>query len=683
MKKSGLKKYCLLVMLFAPLMCGYAGEETLEKINSKNPLIRSFGTSEGRCVSVSGSIEYRKGFSKRAAILVVNFYDAAGKDVVRRQEFQTPQGHRFVMSTWVKGHYSYLPGDVKAIPFCFDINVPRRAVSCKIRVGSMDKQEKAILKDFSMGEYSRGRPFYHLSIALLLIGISLITALILRRKVILPENSSCELADGFRIARRIGAYGVVAFCVLMALLFLGQAYSAVARCEWGNLLSFSSAIGEALFVALLSAMLYYATNGRRWLIVGLILLISLLVNVTVIHLTHSLYLQNMAGGFWPVGSCLNASAVNGLYEPLSFRWCNYELFCSLRGKVFFKDVRVAQYLNVFCATAAAYPVFRLAEKTAGVGMAIFVTLLMGLSPVLSVFAMIVTGDFLSAAAYMYALYFLMCGIDEERFVYRMRDFAISGLFMGVGQLLKPMATIFILMLVAMSLINILRQGRRSFLVWLAMLTMIFGVYVVVGKCGQDVIIEVAKPLRIDPEPSLYRGFLMGLNAETHGEYNRELSLKIQGMTRDEQRRAVKDLIKTKWRSFPALFGEKLDTLYSNPSFAWTFYDRSIAPSTLPGWVKNLMSAWNFLMLLLVGVGAAGLAVSWRRRKNDIGTAAVFVVVAFTAISLVVEVGGQYKMALYPIYFLIIPYAGEWFKMGAPLRIRLEGLMRRIGVFVKG
>ena len=175
---------------------------------------------------------------------------------------------------------------------------------------------------------------------------------------------------------------------------------------------------------------------------------------------------------------------------------------------------------------------------------------------------------------------------------------------------------------------------------------------------------------------------MGLNAETHGEYNKELSLKIQGMTRDEQRRAVKDLIKTKWRSFPGLFGEKLDILYSSPSFAWTAYERAIAPSVLPKGVKNLMSAWNFLVLLLVGIGAAGLAVSCRRSKNDSGMAAVFVVASFTALLLLVEVGGQYKMALYPVYFLIIPSVGEWFKMGIPLRSRLEGIVRRLGVFAK-
>ena len=37
MKKTNLKKFWFLALLFAPLMCGYAGEETLEKITSPAP----------------------------------------------------------------------------------------------------------------------------------------------------------------------------------------------------------------------------------------------------------------------------------------------------------------------------------------------------------------------------------------------------------------------------------------------------------------------------------------------------------------------------------------------------------------------------------------------------------------------------------------------------------------------
>ena len=653
-----MKKLWFWAILFAPLLCSSAPSQTLEVIDV-NPLIHTLAVSEGQCVGVSGCIRRMDGFSVRGAILVVNFYDSAGKDVVSVQEFRTVQGYRFLISKWLKGHYSYLMGNDAAMPFCFDISVPKRAVSCKIRIGSLNGKDRVLLKDFSVGAYPPSRALSHQSIALVLVGISLVIMLILRRKAIRTENSFCELGDEYHVARRIFMYCVVALCVVMASVFLWEAYSAVSRCKWGHFISFSSVTGQALFVAFLSAMLYYVTRGRRWLIILLIMLACLLLNLIAIRLTHSLYVQTMVSDPLNVEVSIKAPNVKCLHMPMFFYWCNYELLCSCLGKIFFRDIQVAQYLNAVCTTAAVYPVFRLSEKVAGIGVAIFVALLMGLSPIISVFETILIGDFIAASAYAYALYFFMRAAEGSRFSDKIRDSAVSGVFLGLAQLIKPIAIIFIMMMLAMALINILRQGRKSLLVWLALLAMLFGVYVFVGKGGQDALIEVAKPLRINPEGTPYRGFLMGLNVETHGKYDSKLSQKLHKMTDDEQRRALKKLLKEKWRSFPALFGEKVDIMYSDPYFAWTFYERSIAPSFMPEWLRDMMCTWNFLVLLLVGVGAAGLVVSRHSRKNDIGIAAVFVVAAFTAALLLIEVNGRYKMVIFPIYFLLIPYARVW------------------------
>ena len=653
-----MKKLCFFAILFAPLLYCSASSQTLGVIDT-NPLIHTLTVSEGQCVGVSGRIRRLDGFSLRAAILVVNFYDSAGKDVVNAQEFRTVHGYRFLISKWLKGHYLYLMGNDTAMPFCFDISVPKRAVSCKIRVGSLSGKDRILLKDFSIGEYPPIRALRHQFIALLLVGISLMTVLILRRKAMQLENHLCELDESCRVARRICMYCIGALCFVMASVFLWEAYSAVSRCKWGHFISFSSVTGQVLFVALLSVMLYYATNGRRWLIVLLLLLISLLLNVAVIRLTHSLYLQTMVVDSQAVETCINSPDVRCLHAPIFFYWCNYELLCSALGKLFGGNIQVAQYLNAFCAAAVTYPVFRLSEKAAGTGIAIFTSLLMGLSPVISVSGTILTGEILSAVAYTYALYFFIRTTEGGTFREKMWYSALSGLFMGGAQLLKPIAIIFILTFLAIALVSILHYGRKNLLIWLSTLTMVFGVFVYVGKYGQDVIIEVARPYRINTEGTLDRAFLIGLNVETHGKYDSELSHRLHKMTSEEQRRALKELFKEKWRRFPALFGEKIDIMYSDPFFAWTYYERSIAPSFMSDWVRDLMCAWNFLVLLLVGVGATGLVVARHSRKNDIGIAAVFVVAAFTAVLLLIEVNGRYKVVIFPIYFLLIPYVRVW------------------------
>jgi len=682
-----MKRLWVLAILIAPLLCSSDPGQALEKIDV-NPLVSTLAVSEGRCVGVAGGIEYSGGFSRYAGVIVVNFHDADGKEVYCGQELQGSQGSKLKISKWLKGYYTYLPGNVIAVPFYFDINIPKRAVTCKVRIGSKsDKKGEVLLTDFSVGEYSRSRVLRHQFTTFILIGVSLFVALILVRKAGLSETVHIEDGEGWRGALRIGLLCIASLCFIMATVFLWEAYVVGSTCKSCAPLSFSAVMGQFFFVVFLSAIVCHVAHGRRLLLISFIMLICLILNVIVIRLTHSLYDQIMFSDYNFVEMCIKSSLVECQHKPMFFYWCNYELLCSFLGKVFYRDIQVAQYLNALCATAVIYPVFRLSEKTARTGIATFISLLMGLSPILSIFGTILTGDFIAATAYTYAFYFFICVLEGKGLYAKIRDSAISGMFLGVGQLMKPIAIIFVVTMITMALISIFQHGRKSALMWLSILAMIIGTYVFVGKLGQDAIIEVAMPLRIDPESlGLDRSLLVGLNMEIpgkYGRYNRDLSMRIDKMTKGERQRALVDLIKTKWNRFPTLFSEKLDVMYSNSSFAYDPYATSVAPSSVPQWVKDSMCTWNFIVLILVGFGVAGLAVCRYSRRNDVGIASVLVVAAFTGVLLLVEVQGRYKIAIYPIYFLLIPYAIVWFKKENPLYVRIGSLSRKLWFYLEG
>ena len=81
------------------------------------------------------------------------------------------------------------------------------------------------------------------------------------------------------------------------------------------------------------------------------------------------------------------------------------------------------------------------------------------------------------------------------------------------------------------------------------------------------------------------------------------------------------------------------------------------------------------MLLLVFLGTMGLAVTRGilNGKGRVGVGSAMVTAVFTCVLLLMEVQERYKIAIYPIFFLLVPYIRTWFSVKDNLAY--EGIMK--------
>ena len=454
----------------------------------------------------------------------------------------------------------------------------------------------------------------------------------------------------------------------VAVLFLFSICVAVST--FHGTIAPSAVLQYILFLLLASTLMrgiFMSGRRRRGMAIPALMLGCLLLHVVVITLTHALYKQSMYSDFAVVEQCITSPIVKIGHAPEFFYWCNYELICSILGKVFCRDIRVAQYLNAICCVAAIMPVFRLSERIAGFHVAVFTSLLMGISPIMSVYGTVLTNEFVAAVMYIYAFYFIIQVLDVALWKEKSWYVLWAGLFLGLGQLMKPFAGIFLAMTAVMVAFDLLLFGRQRFWRWVGVFVLLLFTYFLVFESGQNAIVQIARPQRVDKGMSsgqVVKRLLVGLNADTNGEYNSNWVKFVNGLSEEERLVALKRLIADDYAKLPSLFTKKLKRVYSDHRFGWSWYDRSIRPKRVPGWLKSAMGVWNIAVLFLVFLGTLGLAVTRKMEQGKlrIGVAAALVTAAFTSLLLVFEVQERYKGAIYPIFFLLVPYARTWFSV---------------------
>ena len=191
------------------------------------------------------------------------------------------------------------------------------------------------------------------------------------------------------------------------------------------------------------------------------------------------------------------------------------------------------------------------------------------------------------------------------------------------------------------------------------LSLFLGSYILTYQGTQHVIIEIAKPQLIgaSDDDEFTKRLLVGLNVETHGGFNLNWKMKWEYLPSEGRKSLLKHVIKKGYRKFPSLFLEKLDRAYSNPGFVWSWYGRTIK-TDVPLWVRTFVSIWNLMVLLLIAAGILGFVVSGNivKRRGFAAVVSLLVVAAFTVALVLMECQPRYKMAIYPVFFFLIPYA---------------------------
>ena len=467
-------------------------------------------------------------------------------------------------------------------------------------------------------------------------------------------------------------------CGLASRVFFGSQTGTV-----GN------AVKCILVYLLLVSLLVKFTSRRLFAILFIMTVVSLL-HVCVLKLTHSNYVQVMYSDFNGPQECILNPSMAAWHPPRFFYWCNYECVCSILGNLVGRSIKVGQILNVACCVMAVPPVFIVSEKIGGYFMAWFTALFMGTAPCLLVYGTILTNEFLAAFFYIYFFFFLQECVGDVSPKRILQNAALAGLCLGLGQLFKPIGIIIACAMFMLLLVNVFCKRKSKAVSWVLICSTVYLGSLISSNVGQSCLSEFASPRALKEECStggLARSIIMGLNVGSKGMWYPE-SGELLYKPNSELWALLKEKTKRDYPLYPSLFWEKIMIAYGSPDWL-VWYCMSISPNCTPPWLNSLILTWHkaFWLLFLFGISGGLMSLFLPTSKGETLSMCVLlagIIVAFTAGLMLVECQSRYKTTLYPLFFLVIPYARIWFAKDNPFyrfilrELRQASKCRRVG-----
>lgn len=83
----------------------------------------------------------------------------------------------------------------------------------------------------------------------------------------------------------------------------------------------------------------------------------------------------------------------------------------------------------------------------------------------------------------------------------------------------------------------------------------------------------------------------------------------------------------------------------------------------PALLSKIVVGYYLMLCVSVALGIGGLCLAIIRDRARLlpGLIAGLVILGFTLLMLLMEVQARYRVAVYPFYFLLIPYVGQYWK----------------------
>lgn len=479
----------------------------------------------------------------------------------------------------------------------------------------------------------------------------------------------------------IGVAGVLLF----ALIFCASALYYASACKRG-VYPLSDVPWVASAVGVTWMFLWTITERRRmnsfWTAVWVSLFVFV-AHVFVIRLTHALHEQVMFSDFLRVQNCVEAKDVRFSHLPFYFYWCNFELLVSILGKIFCRDMQVVQYLNALACSLAVIPLYRLSERASNRGLALLAALLFGLSPSMLMYSTILTSEFVGMALLFWAAWFFIEMLHSQDDWRRSLAMAVtSGILLAGCQLMKPVAILFVCATGVLVLRMTLQPGKKRAVVFLLGC---FLVMLVVYKCvfvsGQHAFSEIAGPkVELKENISIPRALAVGLNVDSGGAFDTKFCSKLYNMSEQEVRAYFKEAVKRDLSKYPSLFVRKFSTLYSNEWWGFGCYVNSFKVKRVPAWMPRIVDSWYVLTVIISVFGAVGLLLCLFKRgmgrETWPGMLSLLILLAFTALEMLIEVQGRYRSIVYPFYFMLIPYCRFFFGADNPLIAKIGQMLKR-------
>jgi hypothetical protein len=187
---------------------------------------------------------------------------------------------------------------------------------------------------------------------------------------------------------------------------------------------------------------------------------------------------------------------------------------------------------------------------------------------------------------------------------------------------------------------------------------------------------------------------LGLCIETGGSYNPARDRAIRSVGTPAKIQLVKKMLVEGKSRYPDYLVYKFKRVWGtndSPGSILFWFWRSCqddcynsrAKNYCVPWLQPLLGVEHLFLVTLFFAGMCGLAQSfWEKRRTSLGDApgiglmSIVVVLAYAAISMLIEAHGRYRTIIYPFFYLVIPFAGVWFKKGKPLYDRIAARVRK-------
>lgn len=392
---------------------------------------------------------------------------------------------------------------------------------------------------------------------------------------------------------------------------------------------------------------------------------------------------------------LDAGRICHMHHARDLNWSNYEVLISAFGALWSRSLAFGQMLNGVCHAMVLLPAYGICRKVGGKGLARLAAILIAFSPPVIVYSALLASECLSSMLLFYAAYFFLKALDGGRSYGDLAlTAAMSGAFLGLSNLFKGIGIVFTsaaaicLLLWAMREIG-LERAKRGLMVFCVLigcqtLSQFAGQQSLAALAGNDAMVNGKSD-----ESFLVYELLIGLDVKHDGMFSGEFIKKVRSWDEPERERQLRAAVKRDWRKYPKLMVRKFFNIHgshacpagavSHFSIMMRDFPRKEGGRYVSPRICLLVDNGSFVLRLLLLLGASGLFFTARKSFGRAlpGVFSMLVILGFAAIEQLIEGHGRYKVAVYPFYFMAVPYICAWFEKDNPARARIHGLVWKL------
>jgi hypothetical protein len=357
---------------------------------------------------------------------------------------------------------------------------------------------------------------------------------------------------------------------------------------------------------------------------------------------------------------MHSAALSAAAGDLSFgeneyfsRWAyqlGFTFYEALAIKLFGSSLIVLKLLNVLFQAGTAVVLYKCAVRAFGETCGRAAALMYAVYVPNIIMCSVLTNQHISVFFYFLGLYVLI----RKSFVGKY-DWLLVGLCIGLGNLMRPLGSFFLIGVLAYAALFLLapRIRERSWPALAAKCVGVLAVYWLVQQAASFALVQggvTPYPLS-NREP--YWKFMIGLNPATNGGWSYDDTVYVLQYPPGEERNRVElELLKKRLedkRQVGALFASKTKAMWGDEDSApmWSLPDMD-----RPELVKRLVQTERIQYVLMAFFGLVAMTViAWR---GATGEASLFLLLllGYAALHVVIEVQTRYRFDIWPCAIIL-------------------------------